>query len=95
MVVAGSSRDRIKVKNPGQPGDVARPQRTLVASADSFCAAGRRIIKSRTEIPDKVLEALDGKSAAAIIDPEQAKTFKIVSEVGELGKAGQIAVWTA
>jgi ATP-dependent protease ClpP protease subunit len=55
----------------------------------------KNIIKSRTELPANLLNAIGGESAPAIIDPEAAKGYKIISDVVELGHTGRIAVWVS
>jgi ATP-dependent protease ClpP protease subunit len=59
----------------------------------------RQIIQSRTDVPQDVLNALEGGTAPAIIEPDQAKTLRLIHEVCELPKIGsngmKVAVWSA
>ena len=59
----------------------------------------REIIKTRTQVPAKLLQTLDGRSHSAILSPEQAKTFGLIENVGDLSESGtdgmKVAVWSA
>ena len=58
----------------------------------------RKIIESRTNAGDDILNALDGTSSPVILDPHKAKELGFVDDVLELGDKGangmNIAVWT-
>ena len=59
----------------------------------------REIIKTRTQVPAEILQALDGRSPSAVLSPEDAKSFGVVDNVCNLSKTGvngiSVAVWTA
>ncbi len=59
----------------------------------------REIIKTRTQVPAEILQALDGRSPPAVLSPEKAKAFGLVDDVCNLSESGdggmRVAVWTA
>ena len=59
----------------------------------------REIIKTRTQVPAEVLQALDGQAPSTVISPEEAKAFGLVEDVCDLIESGdnglRVVVWTA
>ena len=58
----------------------------------------RNILKNRTKLPNKFLQAIEGRAAPAVIDPKEAQTFGLVDEICELRNISRdgmkAAVWT-
>jgi ATP-dependent protease ClpP protease subunit len=58
----------------------------------------RKIMRSRANLPSKILQTLDGQADPTIVEPPEAKTYGLVEEIVELGKTGagdmNVAVWT-
>ena len=59
----------------------------------------REIIKTHAQVPDEILETLDGRAPSAVISPEEAKAFGLVEGVVNLSETGddglKVSVWTA
>ena len=58
----------------------------------------REIIKTRTQLPPNILQAIDGGAASAVVSPIEAKLFGLVDDVcniSELGSNGmKVVVWS-
>ena len=48
----------------------------------------RKIIKSRTQVPDGALDAIDGKAESALFHATEAVSLGLIDDVVSLGKAG-------
>jgi hypothetical protein len=57
----------------------------------------RKIMRSRTQLSEKILDALDGNADPAILDAAEAKAKGVVEDIGELAKNGAdgmaVAIW--
>jgi ATP-dependent protease ClpP protease subunit len=57
----------------------------------------RQIIKDRTSVPDEISKALDGEAFPAVVTPDIALKYGIVSKIGDLGQTGKdgipVAIW--
>jgi ATP-dependent protease ClpP protease subunit len=61
----------------------------------SDIAIAKKIIEARTELPPNLLNAIGGEAAPAIVSPEEAVKYEIVSEVSDLSQTGRIATWVS
>ena len=59
----------------------------------------REIIKTRAQVPTEILQTLDGRTPAAVISPEEARSFGLVESILALNESGEkgmkVAVWNA
>jgi hypothetical protein len=85
------------------PSEHAAPSLNRIDEAvqrlSSDIKIARNIMTSRAQLPENILESLDGRAAPSIVEPAEAKTLGFVENILELSKTGangmNVAAWNA